>query len=76
MSADSEPPATWECKCGAKAEYLGEAEPEEKKRKKPQRTHWDMLLERRSEEELEVLLQEQLEVLRRGELRDGVAYRR
>ncbi|MDO5048333.1 MAG: RNA polymerase-binding protein RbpA [Actinomycetaceae bacterium] len=76
MSVDSEPPATWECKCGAQAEFLGHAEPEETKPPKPQRTHWDMLLERRSEEELEVLLQEQLEVLRRGELRDGVAYRR
>lgn len=76
MSNDAEPPATWECRCGSPAEYLGDAEPEESKPQKPQRTHWDMLRERRSIEELEVLLEEQLEVLRRGELRDGVAYRR
>ena len=76
MSIDSEPPANWECRCGSPAEYLGDAEPEEEKPAKPQRTHWDMLLERRSEEELEVVLQDQLEVLRRGELRNGVAYRR
>ncbi|MDO5729144.1 MAG: RNA polymerase-binding protein RbpA [Actinomycetaceae bacterium] len=76
MAAEAEPPANWECRCGATAEYLGEAEPEETKPAKPVRTHWDMLLERRSEEELEILLEEQLEVLRRGELRDGVAYRR
>jgi hypothetical protein len=39
------------------------AEPEEKK-VKPPRTHWDMLLERRSEEELEVLLAERLDLLK------------
>lgn len=76
MSVDAEPPATWECKCGSAAEFLGEAAPEETKPAKPVRTHWDMLLERRSEDELEVLLQEQLAMLRAGELRDGVAYRR
>ncbi|MGB7425370.1 MAG: RNA polymerase-binding protein RbpA, partial [Ornithinimicrobium sp.] len=36
---------------------------------KPQRTHWDMLLERRSIPELEELLEERLTLLRqrRGE---------
>ncbi len=76
MAADADAPATWECQCGAPADYLGETEPEEQKATKPVRTHWDMLLERRSEEELETLLQEQLEMLRRGELHDGVAYQR
>jgi hypothetical protein len=38
------------------------AEPEQKKAKPP-RTHWDMLLERRSVAELEVLLNERLELL-------------
>lgn len=76
MAVEAEAPATWECRCGAPAEYLGTAAPEEAKAVKPVRTHWDMLLERRSEEELEVLLEEQLQVLRRGDLRDGVAYQR
>lgn len=76
MSLDANPPATWECKCGSEAEYLGTAEPEEDKVIKPVRTHWDMLIERRTPEELEDLLQEQLETLRRGELRDGIAYQR
>ncbi len=35
---------------------------------KPQRTHWDMLLERRSEKELEDILTERLELLRGGEI--------
>jgi hypothetical protein len=38
-------------------------EPEQKKTKPP-RTHWDMLLERRSIAELEELLSERLELLR------------
>ena len=38
----------------------------EKKAQKPQRTHWDMLLERRSIPELEELLDESLEILRSG----------
>jgi hypothetical protein len=37
-------------------------EPEQKKAKPP-RTHWDMLLERRSVADLEVLLTERLELL-------------
>ncbi|EEH63358.1 hypothetical protein HMPREF0044_1282 [Gleimia coleocanis DSM 15436] len=76
MSLDAVAPANWECKCGAEAEFLGTAEPEEDKVIKPVRTHWDMLIERRTPEELEELLQEQLETLRRGELRDGIAYQR
>ncbi|MDO5060297.1 MAG: RNA polymerase-binding protein RbpA [Actinomycetaceae bacterium] len=76
MALDATAPATWECKCGNMAEYLGTAEPEEEKLHKPIRTHWDMLVERRTEAELEELLQEQLETLRRGELRDGIAYQR
>ena len=34
-----------------------------------QRTHWDMLLERRTIEDLEVLLEERLGLLRSGQLR-------
>lgn len=42
---------------------------------KPVRTHWDMLLERRSMEELEDLLNEQLGLLREGRLRPEIDYR-
>ncbi|WP_168701504.1 RNA polymerase-binding protein RbpA [Gordonia paraffinivorans] len=60
---DAEVPATWPCKNGMEGKLLEGAAPEEKKTKTP-RTHWDMLLERRTEEELEVLLNERLELLR------------
>ena len=36
----------------------------ETKKVKPPRTHWDMLLERRSKEELEELLKERLDILK------------
>ena len=46
----------------------GEDEPEPDEPKKTPRTHWDMLLERRKVDELEVLLNERLEALRSGEV--------
>jgi hypothetical protein len=66
MASDAEVPLTWECKvCGAPALRSDAAAPEEKKGK-PVRSHWDMLLERRSVEDLEELLAERLALLRGG----------
>ena len=48
---------------GSLARLVGGGEPAAKKGKAP-RTHWDMLLERRSIEDLEEVLAERLEVLR------------
>ena len=49
MSVEAEIPATWECpRCGAVALSAAGFQREEKA-EKPVRTHWDMLLERRSE---------------------------
>lgn len=61
-------PAVWECKCGETAVRRDTPAPEAKP-VKPGRTHWDMLLERRTIEDLEELLTERLELLRsqRGE---------
>jgi hypothetical protein len=68
MSIEAEVPATWECnQCGAEALSTSGIQPEEKA-ERPIRTHWDMLLERRSESELEVILAERLELLRGGEI--------
>jgi hypothetical protein len=68
MSVEAEVPAVWECpRCGAEALSTSGISPEEKI-EKPARTHWDMLLERRSEKELEVILEERLELLRDGEI--------
>jgi hypothetical protein len=69
FAIDAEVPATWECKFdGNMARLADGAEPEPKK-VKPPRTHWDMLLERRSIAELEEILAERLAEIRarRGE---------
>jgi len=68
MSIEADIPATWECpRCGAQAMSRDGILPEEKA-EKPARTHWDMLLERRSITELEEILTERLELLRGGEI--------
>ncbi len=77
LAAEAEAPATWECRCGISADLVGNSIDEDnEKALKPQRTHWDMLLERRSLEELEVLLQEQLGAYRSGELQLDTDYHR
>lgn len=64
FSDDAEIPSTWECRLhGSESKIIEGGQPEEKKAKPP-RTHWDMLLERRSIPELEELLDERLEELR------------
>ncbi|GAA3991602.1 RNA polymerase-binding protein RbpA [Thermobifida alba] len=64
FASEAEIPATWECRfCGESALMVDGKQPEEKKTK-PTRTHWDMLLERRSMEDLEEVLAERLELLR------------
>jgi len=68
MSVEADVPAVWECpRCGAEALSTSGITPEEKA-EKPVRTHWDMLLERRSISELEDILTERLELLRGGEI--------
>lgn len=68
FAADAEVPNAWECRtCGAEAvrrvEDGGVAEVDHSGDKAP-RTHWDMLMERRSIPELEELLEERLQLLR------------
>jgi ribosomal protein L37AE/L43A len=68
MSVEAEIPPVWECpRCGAEAVGKDGQTPEAKA-EKPARTHWDMLLERRSIPELEEILTERLELLRAGEI--------
>ncbi|GAB2509116.1 RNA polymerase-binding protein RbpA [Microbacterium petrolearium] len=72
FAADAEAPTTWECRtCGGEALLqtdTGQAEVDHSGDKAP-RTHWDMLLERRSIPELEEILAERLAYVRarRGE---------
>jgi RNA polymerase binding protein RbpA len=64
FSAEAEIPSTWECRvCGQPALRVDGAPPEQKKIKPP-RTHWDMLMERRTVEDLEQVLAERLAILR------------
>lgn len=69
MFAEAEVPLVWECQCGKEAVLREHERPEPTKPVKPQRTHWDMLLERRTMDDLQVLLDERLELLRAGKLR-------
>ncbi len=71
FATEAEIPALWECpKCGAESLLIDGQQPD-RKPVKPARTHWDMLLERRSVEELEDLLSERLTMLRAGSLSGG-----
>ena len=64
FSVEADVPATWECRvCGEEAKVRHGSEPEPVT-VKVQRTHWDMLLERRTNTELESVLQERLALLR------------
>ncbi len=68
MSVEAEVPDEWEDpKTGVTARRVDAGEPEAKD-EKAARTHWDMLLERRSVDELEEILTERLEMLRAGEI--------
>ena len=74
FSTEAEVPAVWECRCGAEA-LMRDGEAPEPKVTKHVRTHWDMLLERRSVEELQELLDERLALIRgdRGQRRRKTA---
>ena len=60
---EAEIPGTWLCRNGMEGSLIEGVAPEAKK-VKPPRTHWDMLLERRSIEELDELLTERLDLVR------------
>ena len=64
FSDDAEVPATGECRLHGTESEIVDGVQQEQKKTKPARTHWDMLLERRSISELEELLNERLEELR------------
>jgi hypothetical protein len=73
FAAEAELPATWECRiCGAMASAATGESPSPKK-VKPPRSHWDMLMERRTVEDLEAVLAERLEVIRERRLIEGSA---
>jgi len=64
FAEEAELPTEWECpRCGEIA-HRSDGVTAEAKPVKPPRTHWDMLRERRSIEELEELLAERLDEIR------------
>ena len=65
FAEEAELPTEWECpRCGQPSRRSDGVEPEVKETKAP-RTHWDMLRERRSIPELEDILAERLEQIRK-----------
>lgn len=60
FSDDAEVPHVWECRLHGTESEIIDGSQEQQKKAKPPRTHWDMLLERRSIPELEELLNERL----------------
>jgi hypothetical protein len=68
FSADAEVPEIWQSpRTGQEGRLVGDdgdLVPIEEAETKAPRTHWDMLLERRTRAELEELLEERLELLR------------
>ena len=66
----AEPPKEWECRCGQIAHREGDQDAEDDELNKPTRTHWDMLMERRTEDELKELLEKRLQMHRDGWIPD------
>jgi thioesterase domain-containing protein len=69
FAADAQVPGTWLCRNGMEGTLIEGGDLAEPKQVRVPRTHWDMLRERRSIEELEELLKERLEIInsrRRG----------
>jgi len=67
FAAEAEIPQTWQCKsCPQQAVLLEEGKQVklEHAEEKAPRSHWEMLLERRSRDELEEILVERLEYIR------------
>lgn len=65
FAADAEVPSVWECRtCGGYAARRGQEIPQPRQPLRPTRTPFDMLMERRTRDDLEDLLAERLEALR------------
>ncbi len=64
FSEEAEIPSTWDCRLDGTAALLIDGPAQEAKKTKPPRTHWDMLMERRTIADLEEVLEERLDVLR------------
>jgi hypothetical protein len=64
LADEAELPPTWECKVCGKPAMRVDSGPYDPKPAKHVRTHWDMLMERRTTADLEEVLAERLALLR------------
>lgn len=64
LADDAEIPRRWECRSHSTDSEITDGSGHEEKEAKRPRTHWDMVLERRSMSELDETLQERLALLR------------
>ena len=64
FAAEAEIPQTWTAKSGKEAFLVNGDSGSSTEDEKPVRTHWDMLMERRSIEELEKTLEDRLQYYR------------
>ena len=65
FAAEAEIPSVWTAKSGKEANHDNGDSTADAEEEKPARTHWDMLMERRSIEELEKTLEDRLEYYRK-----------
>lgn len=72
FSAEADIPPVWEAPGGGEA-LLRDAERPEPTPGRKVRTHWDMLLERRTMDDLQEVFDERLALLRSGQLRRKIA---
>ncbi|MDR3152295.1 MAG: RNA polymerase-binding protein RbpA [Bifidobacteriaceae bacterium] len=72
FSAEAEVPPIWECYCGKMAYVKGNTNYEGKKKHNRSKSHWEMLIDRRSEEELKETLNERLKLLESGKIHRGL----
>jgi hypothetical protein len=66
FAEEAEAVPTWDCPQCGKTALAHDASLPEPKKVKPVRTHWDMLMERRTTGELQALLDERLSEVRAG----------
>jgi hypothetical protein len=64
FAEEADIPATWDCRLDGTSAERVDGSTSSAKKAKPPRTHWDMLIERRTIADLEDVLAERLEVLR------------
>ncbi|MDR1861820.1 MAG: RNA polymerase-binding protein RbpA [Candidatus Ancillula sp.] len=68
MSTNAEIPNEWVCETCSKKARLKNSEIPISESEVPKASHWDKILQRRSLDELEVMLQEQIKLIRSGKI--------